>query len=108
MSEDITTQPVEEQDLKKEFPGNGRSKDEVPGDAPFEKVKEKFANIIDGSKSEGRVTMRVINENGEEKDRLEHRRIGGPGSVEIRPFEEKGKFKWGMKRMDKLRDGGEQ
>lgn len=85
-----------------DFPGKGRGRDEVPGNAPFEDVKEKFEEIEESETGEGRFKARVLDENGDEKDRVETRRVNGPGSVEIRPFEENGKQKWGLKRKDKL------
>lgn len=102
MSEDseVGTQPADSQ--ASDFPGAGRGRDEVPGNAPFEKVKEKFQEIADEDTGEGRMSLRVIDEQGNEKERVETRRVKGPGSVEVRAFEENGKQKWGLKRKDKL------
>jgi len=113
MSEDeVSKQPAEGNPGKgrgppDESPGKGRGRKEVPGNAPFEEVKNKLSNALNNQKSEGRLGIKVEDENGNVKDRIECVRVSGLGSVEARPFEENGKQKWGFKRKDKLH-GGEQ
>jgi len=71
----------------KEFPGKGR--DDVPGNAPFEEVKDTFQEILDMDKGEGRLAVKVEDSEGNTKEELETRRVEEHGSVEIRPFQEK-------------------
>lgn len=108
MSEDdISKQPGPPEDI----PAGGRGRNEMERNGPpFEDVKEKFEEITQESRGEGRFVARVIDSDGNEKDRLENRRVEGPGSVEIRPFKENGKTKWASRRRDKLgysNDGGD-
>lgn len=106
MSEDVNTQP--------ENPPNGQPKDVPPGKDKHsvEEIRDKFESIVEESTGEGHLGVRVTDENGNEKQKVDYIRISGKGAIEAWKYDDSqgktldaenaDKNKWAVRRRDKL------
>jgi len=113
--DDAGTQPAGRGPPENPGGGRGPSEDVPPGkdEHPVEEVREKFENIMDESIEQGRLGMKVIDEDGNEKNRVEYLRVDGQGSVEAWKYDETSgqslspdsdSSKWALRRRDKLQE----
>jgi len=115
--EEITTEPAGNGKGRgpPENPGGGRGppSDVPPGreEHPVDEVRDKFENIMDDSIEQGRLGMKVFDEDGNEKNRVEYIRVNGKGSVEAWKYDETSgqtlspeaeNSQWAVRRRDNL------
>lgn len=115
--EEITTEPAENGKGcgPPENPGGGRGppSDVPPGreEHPVDEIRDKFENIMDDSIEQGRLGMKVFDEDGNEKNRVEYIRVNGKGSVEAWKYDETSgqtlspeaeNSQWAVRRRDNL------
>lgn len=96
-------------------PEDGGPPSEVPPGRekhPIDELREKFEDIVEESNGEGRLGVKVFDENGNEKQRVEYLRVNGEGSIEAWKYDDSdgrtlnaqnaSNSGWAVRRRDKL------
>jgi len=94
--------------------GNGPPMDVPPGrdEHPVEEIRDKFESIMDESIGEGCLSVKVTDDKGNEKQRVDYMRVDGKGSIEALKYDDSDgntldaenadNSKWAIRRKDKL------